>query len=46
MQAEQQQQQLVLLRGTLNKTYGTGKKLYISVVLPTILGPIYYYGPP
>ena len=36
----------ILLRGTiLNRTYGTDKKLYISLFLPTIFGPI-YYGPP
>ena len=35
-----------LLRGTiLNRTYGTHKKLYTSLFLPTIFGSI-YYGPP
>ena len=29
----------------LNRTYGTHKSLYISLVLLTIFGPI-YYGPP
>ena len=36
----------ILLRGTtLNRTYGTHKKLYISPFLLTIFGPT-YYGPP
>ena len=35
-----------LLRGAIvNRTYGTHKKLYISVFLQLIFGPI-YYGPP
>ena len=35
-----------LLRGTiLNRTYGEYKNLYISLILLTIFGPI-YYGPP
>ena len=35
-----------LLRGTVvSRTYGAHKKLYISVFLLTISGPI-YYGPP
>ena len=37
---------IVLLWGTtLNRTYGTYKKLYMSLFLPTIFDPI-YYGPP
>ena len=36
----------VVSRGAiLNRTYGTHKKLYISLFLLTILGPI-YCGPP
>ena len=30
---------------TVNRTYGTHKKLYISLFLLTIFGPT-YYGPP
>ena len=38
---------LSLLRGAiLNKTYGTDKNLYISLFLPRLFGPTYYYGPP
>ena len=35
-----------LLRGTIvNRTYGTHKTLYISLLLLTIFGPIYYGSP-
>ena len=38
--------QFVLSRGAIiNRTYGTHKKLYISLVLLTVFGPI-NYGPP
>ena len=35
---------ILILRGPtiLNRTYGVDKKLYISIFLPTLFGPIYY----